>query len=335
MGAVAGSLLHLLIKVPALLYYGFRWWPILDAPHHAVRRVAVLMGPRVLDLALFQLTLLATTNLASRLAPGSVSAVEWGWDAMQLPETIIGTAFGVVAFPTLAELAARGDRDGLRSALADSLRMMLVLAVPATIGLIMLGRPLIQTLYQRGAFDSQATDAVYVALRFFALGLVGHCCLELAARAFFAQKDTVTPLLVAAGSAGLNIALGVVLMQPLAHGGLALANSIAVTAEVGVLLALLSWRLEGIEGRETLGMLVRVLAASLIMAVAIGAVKLGMSRAGADGLAAALLAAAAGAGVYVIVSLMLGVDELRALAAALTPARRSSLARSLAGDPQE
>jgi putative peptidoglycan lipid II flippase len=124
-------------------------------------------------------------------------------------------------------------------------------------------------------------------------------------------------------------------MQPLAHGGLALANSIAVTAEVGVLLALLSWRLEGIEGRETLGMLVRVLAASLIMAVAIGAVKLGMSRAGADGLAAALLAAAAGAGVYVIVSLMLGVDELRALAAALTPARRSSLARSLAGDPQE
>jgi putative peptidoglycan lipid II flippase len=324
MGAVAGSLLHLGIKVPALLHYGFRWWPVLRAPSHAVRRVAVLMGPRVLDLALFQLTLVATTNLASRLAAGSVSAVEWGWDAMQLPETIIGTAFGIVAFPTLADLAARHDRDGLRSALADSLRMVLALAVPATIGLILLGRPLIQVLYQRGAFDSQATDAVYVALRFFALGLVGHCCLELAARTFFAQKDTVTPLFVAAGSAGLNIALGVLLMGPLAHAGLALANSIAVTAEVGVLLALLSRRLDGIEGRETLRVLVRVLAASIVMAVVIGATGQVAARIGAGALMAAFLAAAAGAGAYVLMSLLLGVKELRDLVTALMPARRTS-----------
>ncbi len=322
MGAVIGSLLHLAIKIPALLYYGFQWRPVLSAPAHAVRRVAILMGPRVLDLALFQITLLATTNLASRLAAGSVSAVEWGWDAMQLPETIIGTAFGVVAFPTLAELAALNDRDGLRHALSESLRTVLTLAVPAAFGLILLGRPLIQTLYQRGAFDSQATDAVYVALRFFALGLVGHCCLELAARTFFAQKDTVTPLLVAAGSAGLNIALGVALMKPLAHGGLALANSIAVTAEVGVLLALLSRQLGGIEGRETLGVLVRVTAASVVMAVVIGATQQVAGRAGAGELMAALLAAAAGAGVYFVVSFLLGVTELRDFVVALVPARR-------------
>ena len=109
-GAVIGSAFHLAIKIPGLIRHGFRWSPILDARSAAVRRVAWLVGPRVLDLGVFHLTLLATTNLASRLGAGRVSALEWGWDAMQLPETIIGTAFGLVAFPTLAELAARGDR---------------------------------------------------------------------------------------------------------------------------------------------------------------------------------------------------------------------------------
>jgi putative peptidoglycan lipid II flippase len=84
-GAVIGSVLHLLIKVPALIKYDFRWSPVLRLGDGGVRRVAILMGPRVLDLAVFHLTLLATTNLASRLGSGSVSALEWGWDAMQLP----------------------------------------------------------------------------------------------------------------------------------------------------------------------------------------------------------------------------------------------------------
>ncbi len=320
MGAVMGSLLHLGIKIPALLHYGFRWRPVLRAPNDSVRRVAWLMGPRVLDLGLFHLTLVVTTNLASRLTPGSVSAVEWGWDAMQLPETIIGTAFGVVAFPTLAELAARHDTRLLRHTLAESLRTVLALAVPAAFGLILLGRPLIQMLYQRGQFDSQATEAVYVALRFFALGLVGHACLELAARTFFARKDTVTPLLVAALFAGANIGLSWLLMQPLGYGGLALANSLAVSGEVLMLLWLLSRRLGSIEGRETLGLLVRVVAAALVMTVVIVGVNGWATRAGIGDLPAAVLAAAVGALAYAVVSWALGVRQLRDLVFALVPA---------------
>ncbi len=242
-GAVVGAILHLAVKTPALIRYGFHWQPVLDADAGAVRRVALLMGPRVLDLGVFHLTLLVTTNLASRLGPGSVSALEWGWDAMQLPETIIGTAFGLVAFPTLADLAARGDRAGLRATLTESLRTVLCLAVPAAAGLIVSGRPLLALLYQRGAFDAAATDAVYTTLRFYSLGLASHACLELVARAFFAQKDTVTPLLLAAGSAALNIGLALILMRPLGAGGLALANSLAVTLEVLALLWLLRRRL--------------------------------------------------------------------------------------------
>jgi putative peptidoglycan lipid II flippase len=309
-GAVMGSVLHLVIKIPGLIRYGFRWWPILAAGGGAVRKVAVLMGPRVLDLGVFHLTLLATTNLASRLGPGSVSALEWGWDAMQLPETIIGTAFGLVAFPTLAELAARKDRDGLRATLAESLRTVLTLAVPAAVGLILLGRPLLSLLYQRGAFDAKATEAVYVALRFYALGLTAHACLELAARAFFAQQDTVTPLLLAAASAALNIVLGAALMGVLGHGGLALANSVAVTAEVLALLLLLRRRLGGVEGREMVGLLLRVLVASSAMGGILITVSSLGTRAGWGSLTLLATGGAAGLAVYLAACRLLGVHEL-------------------------
>jgi putative peptidoglycan lipid II flippase len=320
-GAVIGAFLHLAVKVPALIHFGFHWWPVLDFRTSAVRRVLVLMGPRVLDLGVFHLTLLATTNLASRLGPGSVSALEWGWDAMQLPETIIGTAFGLVAFPTMAELAARGDLPGLRSTLGETLRTVLTLALPAAFGLILLGRPLLELLYQRGAFDASATEAVYFALRFYALGLVGHTCLELAARAFFARKDTITPLLVATGSAAVNIGLAVLLMSPMGYGGLALANSLAVSAEVLVLLFILRRRLGGVEGRETLQALGRVALASLVMAGAVIGVLALQSQAGAGALGRVAAGGIAGVLAYIMAGLLLGVQPLQRLPAALLARR--------------
>lgn len=314
LGAVLGAVLHLAIKIPALIRYGFCWSPVLRTGDGALRRIALLMGPRVLDLGVFHLTFLATTNLASRLDAGSVSALEWGWDAMQLPETIIGTAFGLVVFPTLAELAARGDRNALRATLGESLRTVLALAVPAAFGLILLGRPLLALVYQRGAFDAAATEAVYIALRFYALGLTGHVCLELTARTFFAQKDTITPLLLAAASAGLNIALAWLLMGPLGHGGLALANSVAVTLEVLALLLILRGRLGGVEGRETLTTLARVIAASLIMSSLVMAVL--RWGTGTSPLAQVTIGGAIGAAAYLLAARLLGMRQLERFLAA-------------------
>ncbi|MBN1936584.1 MAG: murein biosynthesis integral membrane protein MurJ [Anaerolineae bacterium] len=310
-GAIIGAALHLAIKIPALLRFGFRWQPVLGLRSPAVRKVALLMGPRVLDLGIFHLTVLATSNLASRLGPGNVSALEWGWDAMQLPETIIGTAFGLVALPTLSDLAARGDINGLRGTLGETMRAVLALTVPATLGLILLGRPLLQLLYQRGAFDAAATEAVYVALRFYALGLVGHACLELAARAFFAQQDTVTPLLVAAGSAGFNIALGLALQGVMGHGGLALANSVAISVEVVALLLILRHRWKGVDGRQTLQSLLRILAATLVMGIVVYGVVWFGEQSGLGAFPLVIAGAAAGGLTYLLAALVLQVEGLR------------------------
>ena len=320
-GAVVGAVLHLLIKVPALIKYGFHWSPLLRMGDGSVTRVAVLMGPRVLDLAMFHLTLLATTNLASRLGAGSVSALQWGWDAMQLPETIIGTAFGLVAFPTLAELASQGNRDGLRSTLGESLRTVIALAVPATAGLILLGRPLIALLYQRGSFDATATDAVYGTLRMYALGLTAQCCLELAARTFFAQKDTITPLVLATGSAVLNILLGIALMGPLGQNGLALANSVAVTLEVLALLFIMGRRLQGVQGRENGNVLLRVLGATAVMSAGVLAALTAADRAGLGELTAIAFAALAGVVVYVAATFLFRIRELSRFATAVLGSR--------------
>ncbi|MCB0141331.1 MAG: murein biosynthesis integral membrane protein MurJ, partial [Caldilineaceae bacterium] len=304
-GAVLGAVLHLLVKIPMLLHYGFRWQPVLDLNRSSVHKVLWLMGPRVLDLGVFHLTLLASANLASRLGTGSVSALEWGWEFMQLPETIIGTAFGLVVFPTLAEQAAQQNLAQLRRTLSESLSGLLFLTVPAACGLILLGRPLVQLVYQRGAFDVAATEAVYAALVYYALGLVGHVCLEVAARVFFAQQDTITPLIVAASMGLLNVLMGIALMGPLGYGGLALANSLAVTVEVLVLLFILRRRWGGIGERRMGQALARVVAASLLMCGAIAPVVNWSSTAQLHPLLILLLGGSVGLVVYAIISLLM------------------------------
>jgi len=272
----------------------------------------------MLDLGVFHLTMVIMTNLASRLGAGSVSALEWGWDAMQLPETIIGTAFGLVALPTMAELGSRDDLAGLRGTLAESLRTVLALAVPAALGLILLGRPLLETLYQRGAFDAAATEAVFIPMAFFAMGLPAHATIELAARAFFAQKDTVTPLLIAAGSAVANILLGVLLMRPLGTGGLALANSLAVSAEAVALLIFLRRRLGSVEGRQSARSLARVLLACLGMGAAMSVVLAWGERAQLPSLVLVALAGGIGSIVYLLIGRLLGIRVIGQFVSALT-----------------
>lgn len=310
-GVIAGSLLHLGIQLPGLLYYRARWFPLFNLRHPGLIRVATLMGPRVLGLAVVKFNLLVTTNLASRLGEGAVASLNYGWVLMQVPETIFGTAIATVVFPTLAERAALGDREGLRSAATATLRTILALAIPAAVGLIVLGYPLTQLFLERGEFSRESTQAVYWALVFYAPGVVSHAALEIVARLFYAQQDTRTPLYVASVSMLVNVVLALLLIGPLSYGGLALANSLAVGLEVGLLLAIARRRLGGVEGRRLLRTGVR----SLMAAGAMAGVTLAFvsSRPLAGPALLGLGGAAIGGLVYVGVVLALGSEEVRAL----------------------
>ncbi len=308
-GGLAGTLGHLLIQVPGLMRYRAAWRPVFWHPDFP--QVMVLMGPRVLGLGATYLNFVLPTFLGSRLPAGAIAAYEYGWRLMQFPETIIGTALGLTVFPTLAERANAGDRDGLRRTASWALRLVLALTIPAAVGLVLLGRPFTALFFQRGEFDAAATERVYWALQFFALGLVAHSALEVVSRLFYAQRDMWTPFVAAVGGLVLNLGVGWWLLPALAHGGLALSNGLGALLQVVFLLLVASRRLGGIEGRA-LGMsLSRTVLASVLMGAAVLGFRAllpsaGLLATGAGGLAV-------GAVIYVLVALALGSEEIRGL----------------------
>jgi putative peptidoglycan lipid II flippase len=165
----------------------------------------------------------------------------------------------------------------MRSTLSATLRAILYLAIPASVGLFALRYPIVQLLFQRGAFKESSTEAVVWALQFYALGLFAHAVVEIVTRAFYALHDTLTPVLVGVGAMSINVVLSLILsrglaygslilIRPLAHGGLALANSTATILEMVGLLLIIKRRLEGLEGGRLLGSTLRtVLAAGLML----------------------------------------------------------------------
>ena len=308
LGVVAGSFLHLLIQLPALLGKGPAYQPILDITHPGVREVARLMLPRMLGLATVQVNFVVNTILASGLAQGSLAALNYAWMLMLLPQGIFAMAIATAAFPTFSELAARDEVADLRESLSETLRIVLYLTIPASMGLVLLREPLIALLLERGRFDPSSTQAVAWALQFYALGLLAHSALEIVTRAFYALHDTRTPVLIGAGAMILNIILSLLLLGPLLHGGLALANSVATIVETVVLLSILRRRLGGIGGRGLLRSLAKTTLASMVMALGIHWLN-GATR-GTQILIHGGVPLVLGAGVYLATSLVLRSEEL-------------------------
>ncbi len=310
-GVVAGSVLHLLIQLPELLRRGLTYRPLLDIAHPGEREVGRLMLPRVLGLATVQVNFLVNTLLASGLADGSLAALNYAWMLMLLPQGIFAMAIATAAFPTLSELAAREELGELRATLSEALRLILYLSIPASVALIVLAEPLIQLLLQRGRFDPSSTQVVAWALRFYALGLLAHSALEILTRAFYSLHDTRTPVLIGVGAMILNIILSVILIGPLLHGGLALANSVATIVETLVLLTILRGRLEGVDGARLLRSGLKIGLAALVMSI-------GVSWFGGIVPGSSILVRGGGAilfggAVYVVASLLLRSEEATAL----------------------
>ena len=178
LGAVLGAAMHLLIQVPGLIRFRARWYPELGWRDPTLWRVIRLMLPRIVGLGVFSFNFIVMNNIASQLGPGSVSAMDWGWRLMQIPETLIGTAMGTVIFPALAALSELNDVEGKRTAMSGALRFILIATIPSAIGLVLIGRPLI-SLLEGGAFDASASALVYSTLQFFLLGLIVHSMLEI------------------------------------------------------------------------------------------------------------------------------------------------------------
>lgn len=308
-GTVIGAVLHVLIQVPGLIKYGVHLFPQLVLGLAGVTEIIRLMVPRIVTLGTVQAADLFIISITSGLGTGATSGYFFGYYLQQLPETLFGTAIALVLFPTMAERFNEGDIEGLKRIASNGLRIIWLLTVPSAAALILLGRPLISLLLERGEFTSDSTNLVYSIIVFFSLRVVSEATLEIAARLFFAQHDTRTPMFVAIGWLVANVALAYLLVEPLGIGGLALATSIAFTLQTAVLLYLNHRKLNGLDWKG-LGI---SFGRTAVATSGMSAVIIGISQIVENTLIFLATAIVLGFLVYIVLQILLGGREIPAL----------------------
>lgn len=271
-GVVVGAILYLFVQIPSLVNLIsrqdsaspgasrplFKFSLSLGLHDANVRSVIFLMGPRLIGVAVVQLNFWVNTWLASQMAYGSVTGLYYGFSLMLMAQAVIAQSVAIAAMPTFSAQHALGKQDEMRSSLASSLRGVILLALPASAGLMILREPIISLLYRRGEFDERSVQIVAWALLWYAAGLLGHSIMEVLTRAFYAQHDTKTPVIIGTAAMLLNVAFSVGFSKAfesngwMPHGGLALANSLATALEAAALFVVMRKRLNGIEGGRIL-----------------------------------------------------------------------------------
>jgi len=316
-GAVLGAALHLAVQLPGLRHRQARYHPSLGLRDPAVRQVFRLMAPRLLSVGIVEINFLVNAIIASALPTGSLTALTNAFTIMLMPQALIAQSTAIAALPTFSAQAARGALGELRLTLARTLRGVLFLAMPATLGLMLLRTPIVAMLFERGAFTAESTELVSWALLWYAVGLPAHALLEVIVRAFFALKDTLRPVLVSLVAMGLNIVLSLTLTTTFSRlgwppvGGLALANSLATTVEATMLVVLIRRRVDGLGWAAIQRGVFAALGAASMMSLGLLA-WLALTAGGSE-LLIGLGGAALGGGLYYLAARLLGAPEAEEL----------------------
>lgn len=343
-GILFGGAAQLGFQLPAVRRAGFAWRPQWNTRHEGVRQILRLMGPAILGGAALQINLLINTNIAAGLRDsaghvmnGPVSWLSYAYRFLQLPMGLFGVSIASATLPRVSKCAAEGDFTGFRETLSRSMVTMLLLTIPSSVGLWLLGDSMIGIVYQHGRFLASDTRQTGVALSFYALGLAGYAAVKLLAPAFYALGDARTPMLVSMASVLVNAASALLLVhgyglsgtgfRGFGYAGLALSLSLVSTFNAVTLAVLIRRRIGGIRGGNMVVSLVKILAASAAMGGAVYGVTLASHRlAGPVTLARALdisLGVPVGALVFYAAASALEIAELsEAREAALRKLRR-------------
>jgi putative peptidoglycan lipid II flippase len=266
---VLGGLAQLALQWPTLRREGFRYRPVLDWKDPGLRRVLLLMGPGTIGLAATQLNLLVNIYLATGTGiTGAVSWLDYAFRIMYLPIGLFGVSIATAVLPAVSRHVVAKDVAASRATIADGLSLMLMMNVPATVGLIVLAVPIVRVIFERGVFTPADTLATAAALQFYAIGLVGYSVVRIASPTFYALGKNRVPVIVSLFTVVVNATLNIVLVRNIGYSGLALGTSIAAIFNAATLLVLLRRYLAGLNERRILDSLARIVLASGLMGVA-------------------------------------------------------------------
>lgn len=283
-----------------------------------LRKVFTLMGPMVIGLSAVQINTLSDHLIAyifvfdgaQRVGPAVLGYAQYIY---QLPLGVFGIAIATAIFPVLSQLVARDDHQGMAETLGRGIRLSLFIALPASVGLMFVSKPLVATLFEHGAFDASKTARVSGVLIFYSMGIVAYFLNHVLIRAFYALHESRTPARVALFLVGINFALNLVLVQFLEERGLALATAFCAILQAGILTRRLrrvlpQWRLST-DARP----IVQIVVATALMAGALALAQTGLRLQEPDTfnepveLAIMLMI---GIGTYAVSARLLGIEEL-------------------------
>jgi putative peptidoglycan lipid II flippase len=317
-GALLGGLGQLLIQVPVLRGQGFRWRPIVSFRDPHVLRMVTLMTPAAIGLAAVQVNIFVSTFLASLLAQGSVSWLNYAYRLMQLPIGLFGVAVATVTLAEVSRHAAQKRMLEFKETLSFSLRLVFLLTLPATVVLVVLAKPIIALLYQHGKFGANDTAQTARALWAYAVGLSAFSAVRVMVPSFYSLGMARVPVTISFITIGATVLLNFALMIPLRHAGLALATSFGSVINFTLLIWMLRKRIGGIGERRLLLAGVRILAAAALAGAAAWLAAGAVGHAvGSERLMARALVVGAGlaaaAMVYPLAALLFRVEEIQVL----------------------
>lgn len=324
-GTLIGGVLQWLIQVPSLRAVGYRWRAELSFTDPGVRQVMKLMAPAIIGAAALQVNLVINTNFATSLGQGPVSWLGYAFRMIYLPIGIFGVAISTATLPITSKAAALDDLTAFRRTLASALRLTFLLTIPSAVGLIVLSRPIIALIYQRGNFTADDTEQTALALSYYALGLVAYSAVRVLTPSFYALKETRVPMLASLVSIVTNYAVAALSVRYFGFGHRGLALSIAAVAIVNALLLLFFMRrkLGGLEGRSLSLSFAKVSVAATVMGILCWQVSHGIEQMlGTRSLSARGLNVGGSVGlgiiVFFLVARLLRVTEITQLTAIVT-----------------
>lgn len=268
-GVLIGGCLQLSVQFPPLFKSGFHWAkPSTD--YFYARRIGKLLLPRVFGSALYQINVFVDSILASFeqfVGAGGQSALYYSNRIFQLPLAIFGLSLAQALLPTFSTQMVRQDIEGFRATFSGAVRSLMLIVLPATVGLLVLSQPIVRILFETGKFDAYSTSITSSALFYYAFGLLSCCMIKILVNAFYAMQDTRTPVKTMMFSVAINIALSFVFMRHLQIGGLALASTLSATANMIFLYRVLKKRVGSLDEKRILATFARILAASVCMGI--------------------------------------------------------------------
>lgn len=279
-GVILGAILNFGIQVPSFIKVGKRFRLKLETQNESYKRMLKLMGPAIFGLAIMRINLVVNQNIASLLDQGSITGLRYAQRIIMLPVGIFGASVSTAIFPTLNAHIARKEYEEYKTVISQGLRTLIFITIPATVGLMVLNKPVVRLLFKTGKFTEQDVLFTAYALIFYAIGILALCSVPVLIRCFYSLQDTITPAKIGLGIVIFNITLNLIFVKfsSLAIGGIALANSLASLLQMFVLYKVLSIKAKGLKTREVMITFAKAIVSALIMGAVVYLTSYGMDK---------------------------------------------------------